>query len=312
MKKYLLLFPFLGISSLFFGQISNADFETWENVATGQEPNNWNSFLSAGGSLANFAGNQLSLSTDVRPGSSGTKSALLFSNSTLGIIANGNLTLGKINMGNAVPSSTNNYNSSIITDINFSEAFSSTPDSIVFWAKFIPASGNTTDSARVSALLHDNFAVKDPVDATSQTHILGTAIYNFAKTNGSWMRIAVPFSYISANNPSYLLLTFTTNKTPGGGSDNDQLWIDDLLFTNANTIEIKEISYSKITCLINEGNLSFANPSNEEGTAEVYDLKGNLIKKMLLSETFSIKDAGMYCVKITSNLGQFTKTFVRW
>ena len=188
MKKILLTATIL--SSVFSlsaqQQIGNSGFENWETVSSGEEPTNWNSFLSAGGALSNFAGDQLESSTDVRPGSTGVKSAKIFSNSTLGIIANGNLTVGKINMGSASPSSTSNYNSSIITDANFSEAYTDTPDSLTFWAKFVPASGNTTDSARVSAIIHDNFVLLDPINVASQPHVMGTAIKNFVKTDNAW------------------------------------------------------------------------------------------------------------------------------
>src|SRR5690606_33774632 len=95
-------------------QIGNPGFEDWENVSGGyEEPVNWNSFLTAGGPLTSFAANQLENSTDVRPGSTGSRSVKLFSRSTLGIIANGNITLGKINMGSTSPSNSANYNASV-------------------------------------------------------------------------------------------------------------------------------------------------------------------------------------------------------
>ena len=42
--------------------------------------------------------------------SNGMYSARVYSKSTLGIVANGNLTLGRINMGSSTPSSPDNYN----------------------------------------------------------------------------------------------------------------------------------------------------------------------------------------------------------
>ena len=210
MKKRLLTILLTGtsLSLLAQTQIGNSNFEQWETVASGEEPLNWSSFLSASGSLSGAASDQCESSTDVRPGSSGTKSVRIFSFDIFGTIANGNVTVGRINMGSVTPTSTNNYNSSITTDVNFSETLTDQPDSLVFWAKFTPNSGNTTDSARVSAIIHDNYAYRDPVDAGSTPHTVATAIKNFAKTNGSWLRMAVPFTYTGpSSTPEFILIT---------------------------------------------------------------------------------------------------------
>lgn len=43
------------------------------------------------------------------------------------------------------------------------------------------------------------------------------------------MRIAQAFDYNGpATSPSYILINLTTNGTPGGGSDHDSLWVDDI------------------------------------------------------------------------------------
>jgi hypothetical protein len=231
MKKSLLA---LGVFTTFAGssfsqtQIGNSAFEAWEVVASpDEEPVNWSSFLTASGSLAQFAQSELDKSTDVRPGSTGTYSAHIFSQNVLGVIANGNVTTGRINMGSATPSSANNYNSSVIADASFSEALADYPDSLVFWAKFTPI--NAADSARVSAILHDNYAFRDPIDGASAPHMVASAMRNYITTNGQWVRFSVPFTYSGpASTPAFLLITFTTNKTPGGGSGNDQVWIDDV------------------------------------------------------------------------------------
>jgi hypothetical protein len=238
MKKTVLTLGVIALAQLSFSQtqIGNPGLETWEVVASpDQEPVNWNSFLTASGSLSGFASNQITQSTDVRPGSTGTSSALIFSNSVLGVIANGNLTVARINMGSATPTNANNYNSSIISDVNFSEAMPDSPDSLVFWVKFTPI--NATDSARVSAILHDNYAYRDPIDAASIPHTVALAQKNYITTNGQWVRKSIPFVYTGpSTTPAFLLLTFTTNKTPGGGADNDQVWIDDVeLIYNAAT-----------------------------------------------------------------------------
>jgi len=228
MKKTLLIaFSLTSIFSFGQGQIGNSDMESWEAVAGSEEPNNWNSFLTASGGFATFASNQIEQSPDVRPGSAGSKSCKIWSKSTFGVIANGNVTLGQINMGSTTPSNASNHNKSITSNSLHSETLTDSPDSIVFWTKFTPVSGS--GNARMKATLHDSFDYQDPEDAASATHVVATAIMNYPNTNGSWVRFAVPFDYsgpVSVN--THILVTFTTNETPGGGSGNDEVLIDDV------------------------------------------------------------------------------------
>lgn len=216
-------------------QIGNSGFENWESVSGGSEPANWNGFLTASGGFAWAAESQLGESTDVRPGSTGTKSARIWSRDAFGIIANGNVTLGQINMGSTSPTSTSNYNKTVTGNANHSEAMTAIPDSIVFWVKFTP--NGHSQNARMKAAIHDNYEYRDPEDATATTHVVASAIANFPNTGGQWVRKSVPFNYTGpATSVNYLLVTFTTNETPGGGAENDQLWIDDveLIYNPAN------------------------------------------------------------------------------
>ena len=52
----------------------------------------------------------------------------VYSVSTFGIIANGNMTIGRINMGSATAASSENYNYSVVSDTNFSETLTQSPD----------------------------------------------------------------------------------------------------------------------------------------------------------------------------------------
>lgn len=209
-------------------QIGNSGFENWENIPGGSEPVNWNSFLTANGGVSTLAQDQIAVSSDSRPGSPGTKSVRIFSKSIFGIIANGNVTLGRIHMGAASATSTDNYNRTIRSNADYNQEMTDRPDSIVFWVKFKP-NGGGNDLARMSATIHDNYDYRDPEDAASSNHIVGRAELNFLSTNNAWVRKAVAFDYSGpASDAQYILLTFTTNKTPGGGSGNDQVWIDDV------------------------------------------------------------------------------------
>jgi hypothetical protein len=230
MKRTLLIASF-GIFTLFSSiaqQLGNSDMESWDNIgSTNEEPSNWNSFKSGTGSLVGFASQQIQRSTAIRPGATGAYCARIWSKSTLGIVANGNMTLGQINMGSSTPTSTSNYNFSKTADANFSEALTASPDSLVFWVKFTAASGNSM--ARINAIIHDNYDLRDPLDANSNSHVVATATLNYSPTGGVWVRKSVPFNYTGpATAPQFILATFTTNMTPGGGANNDEVLIDDI------------------------------------------------------------------------------------
>ncbi|MBM3186901.1 MAG: cadherin-like domain-containing protein, partial [Bacteroidetes bacterium] len=229
MMKKVTIASFLFSSFSFFAQqIGNSDMEAWDNVgAATEEPTNWNSFKSGQGSFTSFASKQVERSTAIRTGATGQYCARVWAKSTLGIVANGNMTVGRINMGSSTPSDPNNYNISLTADANFSEALTASPDSLVFWVKYTAA--NAIDSARVHAVLHDAYDLRDPIDANSSSHVVARAERNYLRTSGSWVRISVPFVYNGpATNPAFLLVTFTTNKTPGGGTANDEVLVDDI------------------------------------------------------------------------------------
>lgn len=311
MNKFLQVTAFVCASSMAFGQaqIGNSGFESWEAVASDEEPINWNSFLSASGSFSWAAGNQIASSTDVRPGSAGTKSCNIWSNSTLGIIANGNVTLGQINMGSTTPSSSSNYNYSKTADANFSETLTDTPDSIVFWVKFVP--NGHTQNARMKATLHGNYDYRDPEDAGSSAQVVATAVLNFPPTSNAWVRKAIAFNYSGpATVNSHILVTFTTNETAGGGADDDQLYIDDVeLIYNPNSLNAIDKGQLLSAFLTDDQQaLQFSSNQPINGNYEVYDLNG----KQVMSGAINGKQpfyqpAGMYIVKAT--IGQTVKEF---
>ena len=232
-------------------QIGSGNMESWDAVGTAnEEPTNWNSFKSGQGNFVAFASQQIQQSTSIRAGATGTYAARIWSKSTLGVVANGNMTLGRINMGSTTANSPDNYNFSVVSDPLFSETIENAPDSLVFWAKY--TNSNASDSARLKAVIHDNFEVRDPMDANSEPHIIGTAVLNYAHTQGEWKRFSVPFQYQNSNAPAFILVTFTTNKTPGGGGANDEVLIDDVeLVYSTNTLE--ENDFSSITVFYAQG-----------------------------------------------------------
>jgi len=264
MKKVLLIALATSSFSLSFAQqqIGNSGFETWQAVSGDEEPTNWNSFLTAGGGFAWAAANQIQQSSDVRPGSTGTKSCRIWSRSTLGIIANGNVTLGKINMGSTTPTNSSNYNASVVADANFSEALTDRPDSIVFWAKFTP--NGHSQSARLRAALHTNNGYRDPEDATATTYLVASAVKNYPSTGGNWVRFSTPFTYSGpATVNTHILVTFTTNQTPGGGAANDVVLIDDV-----ELIYVPKASFTSSGVTVCEGgSLNFTSTSTNYPTS---------------------------------------------
>ena len=213
-------------------QIPNSDFEGW--AASSGEPDHWHGFKSAIGTLAGWAQGKLGSSNDVRPGTSGTKSAVITAGSVFGITNNGTMTNGLLKADNASASSPDNHSemdkSSTRTDSNgdpFYTALYAAPDAIQLWLKCSQASGLY---ANVSAIAFDGTYYQDPEDKT-YTNVAAKA-QDKQVERGDWRLLNIPFDYASyaSNNAAAeaILVTFSTNSTPGGGASGDKVWIDDL------------------------------------------------------------------------------------
>lgn len=298
MKKIVTLAMTLSVSVALNAQtqIGNAGFENWESVSGGSEPVNWNSFLTASGSFTTFSTNQIEESSDIRPGSSGSKSVRVWSRLVplVNVVANGNITLGRINMGSSTPSSSNNYNRSIITDPLFSEVMTDAPDSIVFWVKFTPNGHN--GNARVKATIHDNYEYRDPEDVAASAHVLATAELNYPSTGGQWVRKSIPFNYTGpATSANFILVTFTTNESPGGGAGDDQLWIDDV-----ELIYVNPSFTASNTTLCEGGTVNFTNTSVASATSYSWSFPGGTPSSSTAENpTVTYNNSGNYNVTLT-------------
>ena len=213
-------------------------------------------------------------SSDIRSGASGMYSARVFSKSTIGIIANGNLTLGRINMGSSTPNSTSNYNYTDTGNSDFSQQLNSSPDSIAFWVKYNNSS--SSDLARIKAIIHDDYDYVDPMTSESEPHVVADAALNFESTDGSWVRKSVPFDYVGpSTTPEYILVTFTTNMIPGGGSDGDEIFIDDVeLIYNTSGLSAQ---YNRHWVAYNESGLLFSNDFQSDTFFKVFSMSGTLL-----------------------------------
>ena len=243
-------------------QITNGDFETW-TFDGANLPNYFNSFQTADGSYSSYgydsSNRQVQRSTDKRPGSTGRYSCSIWSRQVvvkvLGITvakanAQGNLTTGRVHADGTSATSEKNYNYSDRDGYNTNNGFrnpcampfTGKPDSLVVWVKFTP---NGTDSshpyAKVTATIHDDIDYVDGYQNTSpQSHVVATAInMTIAKTNGKWKRLSIPFNYTNNGaQPKYILLSAATNAYPGGGHENDYLYLDDITLVYKQTYQL--------------------------------------------------------------------------
>lgn len=217
--------------------ITNGGFEgTWSNG----EVNGWHSFGTATGSFASFVKNNAPFeqSSDVRAGVTG-HSAKIYSKNVLSKRANGNCTNGQINAGStSAGDASKNYNFSDPSNSGYNTPFAGNPDSLVFWAKYIPGGGSVTDNsnkARAHAVITTNARYQDPETGSSASVRIADATINYKATSSKgWQRLSVPFVYtqLDRNSVAYMLITFSTNETPGGGNSSgdspDQVYLDDV------------------------------------------------------------------------------------
>ncbi|HCZ21659.1 MAG TPA: hypothetical protein DHU85_09095 [Porphyromonadaceae bacterium] len=127
-------------------------------------------------------------------------------------------------------SSTDNHNKSYPSNTGYNQPFTGKPDAITIWTKYVP--GNSGDYARVNAVIHGNSNYQDPenTDYSNIKYAQATLNYQAASGNG-WQQLNIPFNVINNNvKPAYILISFSTNKSAGGGSSNDAVYIDDIEF----------------------------------------------------------------------------------
>lgn len=248
-------------------QIPNSDFENW---VSGKEPGNgWNSFNSARtddlGFLASIAKGQSPnpQKTEGYNSSTAVKLVSKFAGvGTLGANANGNLTTGKINMGSTTPSNAKNYNYTDLSSGAHSLQFAGTPDAVSCMAKF--KSGGSPNG-RGQFILHDKYGYKDPEtsnEAGYENHKIALAAIVIPETS-DWKYFEAKFDYTGNVAPSgeqYMLASFTTNPTPGG-SDNDELILDD----------VRLIYYSELASLNYDGQDYFQKGNTNYTIDALYD-----------------------------------------
>ena len=247
-------------------QLENSGFEQWENVGTGEEePLSWSSTkTSDNSSLNGLAPQVISRTTDAHSGSYAAK--LINKNVPfVNIVANGIVTNGIIH------TTTNPQDSYVYTDVNssdHSQPFTSYPDSIVGWYKYVPQ-GN--DVGNIQVLLHSSYG-QLPIDAS--TSVIALAEFDFS-SNSNWTRFSTPFNYYpTIHNPAYILCNISAGDSTQAVA-NSELKIDDLeLIYNTTTISKKETNLLHVT-YVNDL-LQFSNVVKEFNYA-IYNVQGLLM-----------------------------------
>lgn len=150
------IFSFLSINlfAQYGPQFDNRGFEQWttRDEYSASEPVHWHSGGTATGSFSGFLSSQIEQSTQLRPGSSGSKSVRIYPSSLLGITANGTVTNGRINAGSMSATGSGNYNYTQRAENAFNTPISQLPDSLTIWVCF--RSQSTTDKAQVKVVVH--------------------------------------------------------------------------------------------------------------------------------------------------------------
>lgn len=253
-------------------QIENSGFENFhtatyvdgKNKYTSDEPNAWHSFNSgiATGTASFFTKYALqngntSVSDDVRPGSTGTKSVAIKSSIVMGFQpANGTMTTGRLQAGSITATDAANCSfldmSSTDTDGNgdpFYTVLNGRPDALSVWVKYKQGQVNEQyPYATVSAVITDGTRYQDPEDK-AYTNVVAKAQDKTIESKGfEWQNLVIPFDYTSyASNDAQakaLLVTISTNAQPGVGSSDaenpDMIIVDDIsLVYNSHLASLK-------------------------------------------------------------------------
>ena len=253
-------------------QIENSGFENFhtatyvdgKNKYTSDEPNAWHSFNSgiATGTASFFTKYALqngntSVSDDVRPGSTGTKSVAIKSSIVMGFqSANGTMTTGRLQAGSTTATDAANCSfldmSSTDTDGNgdpFYTVLNGRPDALSVWVKYKQGQVNEQyPYATVSAVITDGTRYQDPEDK-AYTNVVAKAQDKTIESKGfEWQNLVIPFDYTSyASNDAQakaLLVTISTNAQPGVGSSDaenpDMIIVDDIsLVYNSHLASLK-------------------------------------------------------------------------
>lgn len=236
-------------------QLPNPGFENWDrgikldnSTANVDEPVGWNSFKTGTGTWV-----ALTKHSVTKGETNGNKYAIIKSSSVVGIIANGNMTTGIVVAGDTKATSEKNYNYSVTPDdkegskigaSNFRQEFTGHPDALSVKLKYIADGGSNagkTDAkykAQVAARIHVNERFQEPYESDATKLVAAATISPSGSEAIDWTTFTQPFDYNSSakGDPAYVLITVSTNQSPGVGSGSDEVWVDDMYFVYYSTL----------------------------------------------------------------------------
>ena len=248
-------------------QILNSDFEDFHVISEKYvEPNSWHSFESASGNLASLAGHHLVKKEEKRTNGRGSNVCAVYSTKLLGVIANGTVTTGRMNAGSmSAGDASGNYayiiadatdaNGNPILDVNgdpFCSKLIQRPQELAVWIKFKQKEPNTEfPYASISAVITNGKEYHDPENNVDYSKVVVGKAKNerISQTGDTWTKLVIPFDYdgYQGGTPEAILVTITTNATPGKGSANDSVLIDDLELIYTHEVEIPASGYATFT-----------------------------------------------------------------
>jgi len=217
-------------------QLPNGDFEGGSSADAYSKgntiPTNWSWFDTGTGSYAKTAVT-----------SSDTKVAVVSENEnnyvklTAGglwsIVANGNLTTGKINAGSMKASDeSGNYNYIDISS-SIGQTFTGKPDAVR--AKIATSNNSSSSVSRIRFVIVGNGRYQDPENSQDYTSVKwGETKITQTGTNTTLTEKEADFDYSNGEakgiTPAGILVSITTNETPGEGTKGDWVAIDDINF----------------------------------------------------------------------------------
>lgn len=201
-RLYKLTFFCSLFASLTFAQeqMQNPGFEVWENFGTATaEPENWSSLKTA-----DALASQAPVVIERADGRQGGYSVRLENKLVLGLSANGLLTNGRVH-ADFDPELGYVYTNA--NDARWNTPFVSRPDSLVGWYKFAPVGG---DKGKVEVYLHKTGNCRIPENESNPNQLVATARFDILAAQSQWTRFSVPFNYLSADAPEYILSVVTS------------------------------------------------------------------------------------------------------
>ncbi len=214
--------------------ITNSGFELWGNTVpagdTHEEPTNWYSNQS-GSSIAALGGQ--TCFKDASVFHSGLYAVRVETVSgPFSTVVNGSVTTGVVNAPTITKSDgyigTVNYTT---TTDDRRMSFTGRPDSLVGWYRY--TSGGAGEQAKIRVILHTG-DYYDPETPTtyhpdlSANKIADVTFFGATTDVTSWTRFSVPFTYVSASSPAYIMINATSSANQSTSIAGSKLWLDDI------------------------------------------------------------------------------------